>query len=321
MNNITIARLLFYFLLMLLAVPMAQARLYTLQKNNDLIGRIQIIQARRGQTFASIARRYDIGYYELIEANPGVDPEHIKAGTMLLIPTRYLLPPIHHTRQNYRGIVINIAEMRLYYFTPYTNTIYTYPIGIGRQNWETPIGSMSIVEKRKNPWWYVPKTIRESRKKDGVMLPFKMPPGPDNPLGHYAMRLSQRAFLIHGTNQPPGVGRRSTSGCIRLYPEDIKQLYTMTTLDTPVEIVNQPNKIGWANHQLYLESHEPLQEMLVEADKVVLNRRAMTSYLKTSIGLEHTKVDWEKAKHMSQQPIGIPLRVGQEKNTSHAAHS
>ena len=296
-----------------ICTQMVCASIYTIGKTNDIVGKIQFTQVKRGESLDEIAQRYDVGFYELIEANPGIGLlEQPKVGTMLLIPSRYVLPKIRRKNSFYQGIVINSAEMRLYYFPEYTNTVYTYPVGIGRQGWETPTGMMKIIEKRENPWWYVPQSIRKARAREGFQLPTKVPPGPENPLGTYAMRLSRSRYLIHGTNEPSGVGRRSSSGCIRMYPEDIKQLYAIVHVNTSVKIINQPYKFGWFHHILYLEAHEPLQETLAAFDMHDLKQLAIMHGVKTH---PMTYVNWQKVEQIGQQHTGIPEPVGRTRRT------
>lgn len=196
-----------------------------------------------------IARFYDIGIDAITDANPGVDPFIPPYRKHIIVPTQWILPdlPIR------RGIVINLAEMRLYYYEKDgAKEVTTFPIGIGDEGKDTPVGSFTIVEKTKNPSWYVPKSIREEKPE----LPAVVPPGPDNPMGSHALRLSNRSILIHGTNRPYGIGTRNSHGCIRLYQEDIAQLFGMVRLGTRVTIVNQPVKVAVSEERVFIEVHE-----------------------------------------------------------------
>ncbi|ABS76552.1 peptidase M23 [Coxiella burnetii] len=271
---------------------------------NDLVGQIQFASVREGETFATIAERYDIGYYQLVEANPEVDPNQLQPGTVLIIPTQYLLPPVPK-----EGIVINLAAMRLYYFPKGKNYFYTYPVGIGRFNWSTPLGKLHIIQKIKNPVWVVPDSVLRYRQENGDPVPKMMPSGPENPLGYYALRLSQPTYLIHGTNDPSSVGRRSSAGCIHLYPEDIKALFGMVSVDTPVLIINQPYVVGQNDGKLYLEAHLPLKEDRKElfANLSGVVETLINDHLKSAP--EEPRINLEKATEIVKEHIGLPALV------------
>lgn len=222
----------------------------------DVFGEINSTIVEKNKTLFEIARQYDLGFFELVEANPNVNPDQLIAGTDLVLPTRFILPA-----EKREGIIINLGTMRLYYFPKNKDYFYTYPIGIGKENWETPLGTLSIIEKTKDPIWIVPKSIYDYRKAHGDPVPKIVPAGEDNPLGRYAMRLSRPTYLIHGTNDPTSVGVRSSAGCIHLYPEDIKELFENTALKTPVTIINKPYLFGSDNNQLMVEAHLPLAEV------------------------------------------------------------
>ncbi|MBD3345143.1 MAG: L,D-transpeptidase family protein [Chitinivibrionales bacterium] len=220
---------------------------YYAQQAGSIIGKPgkHIVQDR--ETFAQIARKYNIGFNELTDLYPAIDPWIPPEGKELLIPTQWILPGIEK-----RGIVINIAEMRLYDFGDSGATIYTYPVGIGDNTWETPQGSFKIVTKTEDPTWFVPKSLQ---KKYGVK---KIAPGPRNPLGKHWLGLDKDGYGIHGTNFPLSIGRRVTHGCIRLYPDDIKELYERTEEGTNVTILYEPIKIGMLNGRIYVEAHHDI---------------------------------------------------------------
>jgi L,D-transpeptidase ErfK/SrfK len=292
-----------FFLSVALWTSTAQALTFPLPPaGDDIVGQVQWAQAQPGDTFSSIGRRYDIGYYELVESNPGLDPEHLDPGTIVVIPSRFILPAVSRT-----GIVINVAELRIYYYPPKRNVVMTYPIGIGREGWVTPLGLNRIIEKTVNPTWNVPESIRADRAKDGVFLPKSVPPGPDNPLGGYRMRLTQSTYLIHGTNDYTGVGRRSSSGCVRMLPEDVEVLFSMVKVGTPVNIVNEPYKAGWDSTKLYLEAHVPLQEQQTD-NGVDLNlmRNVVTAATRAHAG----ELSWSTANQVAQEQNGIPQIIG-----------
>ncbi|GAB4389396.1 MAG: L,D-transpeptidase family protein [Thermodesulfovibrionales bacterium] len=216
--------------------------------DDSVIGLEQSYQVKPGESLHEIARRFGLGFNEIAAANPGVDPWVPAEGRLLSIPTRWVLPDAPR-----EGIVINLAEMRLYHFVnpEGARLVKTYPIGIGREGFDTPTGEFSVVQKIKDPPWIVPESIRAEKPE----LPAVVPPGPDNPLGSHAMRLSNPSYLIHGTNRPFGVGWRASHGCIRLYPEDIGELYQAAKDGEKVRIVYQPVKAGVEEGKVYVEVH------------------------------------------------------------------
>jgi len=277
---------------------------YTLPANgDDVVGKVQWTQSLPGDDFIKLGRRYDIGYFELVESNPGVDPSLPHPGTIVVVPTRFIIPHVPRV-----GIVVNVAELRIYYFPPGTNKVVTFPIGIGREGWNTPIGVTTVTQKVVNPTWVVPADIREWRfKNGGVTLPASVAPGPNDPLGGYALYLGFPEYRIHGTNDPTGIGRRSSSGCMRMWPEDIEELFALSTVHMPVRIIDDPYKAGWLNNKLYLESHTPLEEQqqIYSSDltPMVLDIQSMTT-------TRSATVDWDQAKRVAQQQNGIPQVVG-----------
>lgn len=300
-------------LLIMISILFATTKLFATTfpmppKGEDVVGKLQSAIVHAGDNFAKIARKYDVGYYQLVETNPGVDPNKPEIGTTLIIPSEYVLPQVSKI-----GIIINLAEMRLYYFPKNRNTVVTYPLGIGRQGWDTPLGIHKIAQKVKDPTWYVPKSIKEWRKEEsGVELPNFVPPGPDNPLGNYMMRLSAWTYLIHGTNEPNGVGKRTSSGCLRMFPEDIKSLYHLTPVGTRVNIIDQPFKIGWRNDKLYIEPHLPLQEMQKKLDGnyQFLIKAAMNKAIQ---GKKGVNVNWNKLTKIAAEEQGFPQEIGYRK--------
>jgi L,D-transpeptidase ErfK/SrfK len=225
----------------------------------DVIGQITYTEANRDNTLLDIARRYDIGQNEILLANPNVDRWLPANHSRVVIPSRYVLPQAART-----GIVINLPEMRLYYFPKPVDgqrpVMITHPISVGRMDWSTPLGRTSIVSKQIDPTWTPPASIRKEALADGRDLPEVYPGGPDNPLGRYAMHLGIPGYLIHSTNKPYGVGMRVSHGCIRMYPEDIEGLFADIPVGTPVQLVNQPIKLGWMADGLFVELHPPLEE-------------------------------------------------------------
>jgi L,D-transpeptidase ErfK/SrfK len=267
----------------------------------SVVGRIQWTQALPADTFSKIGRRYDIGYFELVEANPTLDPMHLTPGTIVVIPSRFILPP--GPRQ---GIVINLAELRIYYYPPHRHVVITYPVGIGREGWDTPLGPSWIAQKMVDPTWIVPPSIRKDREKDGVHLPIKVPPGPDNPLGGYSMRLKQLTYLIHGTNDYEGVGRRSSAGCIRMFPEDIESFFPSVKRGERVYIIDSPYKVGWDKNRLYLEAHVPLQGR--SGVRLVSQRIAMNKLIVDSA--KFAKIQQQSVDKIALEQNGIPQIIG-----------
>lgn len=232
----------------------------------SVVGALQVVMIEEGNTFSDLAREYGLGYDELVEANPGVDPWIPPAGTPVLLPTQYVLPAVPR-----EGIVLNIAAKRLFYFPPVAEgepqQVLTYPIGIGRVGWETPLGRSKIIAMARDPHWYVPASVRREHAEAGDPLPAVVPPGPDNPLGRFVLKLDLPGYLIHGTNQPYGVGMRVSHGCVRLYPENIEALYSMVNNGVEVTIVNQPYLLGQQNGRVFFESHPPLEDASVDAEQ------------------------------------------------------
>ncbi|MCL5024596.1 MAG: L,D-transpeptidase family protein [Nitrospirae bacterium] len=223
---------------------------YPYEKEQTVIGSLGTYTVKKGESLIEIARHFDLGYNEIVDANPGLDPFVPGSGADVVIPRIWVLPDV----DSYNGIVVNISEMRLYYFFEQgkSKVVQTFPIGIGDQGKDTPVGTFRVIQKIVNPVWHVPASIQKERPE----LPRQIPPGPENPLGSYALRLSLGDVLIHGTNRPFAVGRRVTHGCIRLYPEDIPRLYGMVPNGMKVTIVRQPVKVGVNNKRVYIEVHK-----------------------------------------------------------------
>jgi L,D-transpeptidase ErfK/SrfK len=227
--------------------------------DSDVVGEVQVIRAHYEDTFTDIARAYDLGYDELVDANPGVDPWLPGAGTRIVLPTQFILPDAPR-----EGIVLNIGAKRIFYYPKVAKgeapVVITHPVGIGREGWGTPIGSTTVVAKVTDPVWTVPASIRKEHADAGDPLPARVAAGPDNPLGAYALRLGFPSYLIHGTNKPSGIGMRVSHGCVQLFPEDIESLFSQVPVGTRVQIVNQPQLLGWDAGNLYLEVHPALED-------------------------------------------------------------
>lgn len=303
---------------LLLAAGFAQAEVYDRPaKGDDLIGKTLHIQTEYEDTFVALARRYNVGFNELRLANPHVDPWLPGAGTDVIIPRQYILP--NAPRQ---GIVVNLAEMRLYYFPSegdeYAGKVFTYPMGIGREGWGTPLGTTTIVRKKAHPAWHPPESIRKEHAAKGDPLPQVVPAGPNNPLGQHALYLGFPAYLLHGTNKPAGIGLRVSHGCLRLFPEDIAALFSMVETGTQVTIVNQPYKFGWHEGKLYMEAHPPD----ASGDSQV---HSYTPWVKALISAteEHPDipVDWDQAQAMARKATGIPAPIEGERSVAASAQT
>ena len=230
----------------------------------SVIGAPQIVYTDAENTLSDLAREYGLGYDEIVAANPDVDPWLPGERTPVLLPTQYIVPDVPR-----EGIVLNIAAKRLFYFPQvaegHPQTVLTYPIGIGRVGWETPVGTTEVVSKAVDPHWFPPASVREEHAEMGDPLPSVVPPGPDNPLGSHVIKLAMPGYLIHGTNQPYGVGMRVSHGCVRLYPENIELLHSLVETGEAVRIVNEPYLLGWRNGELYFEAHAPLEDDTIPA--------------------------------------------------------
>ncbi|NNC24115.1 L,D-transpeptidase family protein [Salinisphaera sp. USBA-960] len=298
----------------------AQAAIYELPGDGvTVVGKIQHTKTGDSDTFVALSRKYDLGYRELEHANPDVDPWLPGDGTPITLPTRYVLPNAPH-----KGIVINLSEMRLYYYPPKgsknAGKVVTMPLGIGRKGWQTPLGKTHVSNKIRKPSWTVPESIRKEHKEDGDPLPKVVPAGPDNPLGQYALQLALPGYLIHGTNKPRGIGMQVSHGCIRLYPEDIENLFAMLGSRTPVHIVDQPYKVGWNGQQLVMSAHPPAQEKKS-------GKQNYASWTKTIVTAsnehEHTNINWERAQSVASKANGIPQPITDLGNdaSSEASHN
>lgn len=297
-----------YALLFLLSPAPRAAFLELPPEGIDVVGVETVAFANGEDTLADIARRYNLGHQEIRIANPGVEFWLPGEGTRVEIPGRFVLP-----RAEKRGFVLNLPEMRLYYFRPgpdpeSTGVVITHPVSIGRMDWATPLGVTRISSKVKNPSWTPPESIRREHAEMGEPLPRVVPPGPDNPLGEYALRLELEGYLLHGTNRPYGVGMRVTHGCIRLYPEDIERLFDSVQLGTPVEFVNQPVKAGWGTDGLYVEVH-PLLE---DDERTTEDLKNIAMDLLESLAGEGTgRISGEQLLRAVEEQTGRPVKVAE----------
>ncbi|MGC3871954.1 L,D-transpeptidase family protein [Halomonas sp. GXIMD04776] len=275
---------------------------YRLQENSDVIGQVQTTTARHDDTLIDIGRRYGIGYEEMRRANPEVSVWLPGEGTEIVIPTHFILPPGPR-----EGIVVNVAEMRLYYYPPTKEgeapEVETYPVSVGRMDWKTPLGETTITAKAKDPAWYPPASIIKEHAEEGRPLGRVVPPGPDNPLGRHALRLNIPGYLIHGTNRPGGVGMRVTHGCIRMLPEDIDSLFSRLPVGTKVRLINSPLKVGWSQSGILHVQAYPSME---ESDDTSIKRidEAFTAVSNVVKGQQYP-VDFARLKRVTENATGM----------------
>ena len=294
----------------------ARASLYALPANGSaVVGRDSSVTTVYEDTLPDIAHRFSLGYYEIIRANPGVDVWLPGAGKLLTLPGRHILPAGPR-----EGLVVNLPEHRLYYFPkPPARTrnriVITYPVSIGKMDWRTPLGETHVIAKIVHPAWYPPESIRKEHEKNGDPLPKIVGPGPDNPLGDFALRLAagRGEYMIHGTNNPVAVGMAVTHGCIRMYPEDVAALFALIPIGTKVRLVNEPVKVAWVDGRLFLEAHPPVNE---EGQSVVPDVRDLSQKLKHALGEDTAAVHWDLARATLKAASGMPTLVGLSADTA-----
>ena len=286
-----------------LAPPPSRAATYPLSPGQMLVGAVGAHVSRGEDTLLDVARSNDLGYGQLMAVNGDIDPWLPGAGRDVTLPSIYLVPPGPR-----KGIVINLAEQRLYYFPPGGRTVETFPIGVGAEANLTPHGTTRVVGRIAHPAWYPPKSIRAERPE----LPAMVPAGPDNPLGDYALRLGWPSYLIHGTNKPYGVGRNVSHGCIRLYPEDIKRLFREVRVGTPVRVLNEEIRLAWNDGELYLA----LAPNRHQIDQISLNQPmtpevppGLADRVAKAAGDEAGRIDWELVNQIGLKRPGMPIRI------------
>jgi L,D-transpeptidase ErfK/SrfK len=290
-------------------LPVASER-FTLAPGQDVVGAVQVVTAGKDDTLTDIARRFNVGYEEILRANPKVDPWLPGEGREIIVPSQFILPDAPRT-----GLVINIPAMRIFYYPPVKRgerqVVLTHPIGIGKVGWRTPEGVTKIVRRQKDPTWRVPESVRKEHHENGEDLDPVIGPGPDNPLGKYAFYLQWPSYLIHGTNKPAGVGLRSSHGCIRLYPEDIEQLYSLVPIGTEVRVVNQPFEFGWRDGQLYMQPYDVLEDDTRDWSKAQrkLLTKSLAGRLQQQVQAHHEQVDWDLVSNLARNPRGLPVAI------------
>ncbi len=273
----------------------------------DVVGEIRLVYVAGNEDLLDIMRRHNLGYDEIIHANHGVSRWAPGDGTPVVLPTRYILPDAPR-----EGIVLNIPEMRLYYYPPARagepRVVITHPVSVGRMDWKTPLGKTKVVRKDVDPPWYPPATIKKEHAAQGDFLPDVVPPGPDNPLGRYALRLAIDGYLIHGTstNKAYGIGMQVTHGCIRMYPEDIEQFFQKVPVGASVYFVNQPVKVGRLHGTLFLEAHSPLKEDELPNEATLEKALAV---VKAKVGPDMAGVDPLAIQLAVEQGSGVPVTI------------
>ncbi|MFM1887232.1 MAG: hypothetical protein RL026_2389 [Pseudomonadota bacterium] len=298
--------------------PVANHRFEIDPAVDEVIGDLQVTVTGPEDTLPDIARRFNVGYEEIVRANPGIDPWLPGAGREILVPTQFVLPQAPR-----EGLVVNLAALRVFYFPPKIvngkrvarqpgekQLVYTHPIGIGRVGWSTPLGSTRTVSKQKDPVWRPPASIRKEHLENGEVLPAVVPAGPDNPLGRHKITLGWPSYLIHGTNKPYGVGLRSSHGCIRMYPEDIEQLFGLIPNGTPVHVVNQPVVYGRRGEVLHVQFLPHLEDdRKVDKDPLRRLQRALTPELQKWLKVRQRQLDAPALQGRVATARGLPLPV------------
>lgn len=278
--------------------------------DDDVVGHVQVTIIGEHDTLPDVARRFNVGYDEIVRANPGVDPWLPGVGREVVVPTQFVLPAAER-----KGVVVNLAAMRIYYFPPVAKgekqVVYTHPIGIGKVGWSTPEGKTKIVSKEKDPVWRPTASIREEHRKNGDPLPAVVPAGPDNPLGRHKFTLGWATYLIHGTNKPYGVGLRSSHGCIRMYPEDVAVFFDMIEKGTQVQVVNQPYVFGWHNDQLYLQAFDVMEDDKRDWSKSrpKILSKTLNKRIEKLLAERKETINWERVAELSGDPRGLVLSV------------
>jgi L,D-transpeptidase ErfK/SrfK len=295
--------------LVALLAPPVHASVYPLPPDGSpVVGTDTSVQTVYEDTLPDLAHRYSLGYYEIIRANPRTDVWLPGAGKTVVLPGRRILPAGPR-----EGLVVNLPEHRLYYFPkPHAHeqpVVITYPVSIGKMDWRTPLGDTRVIAKIKHPSWYPPESIRKEHAANGDPLPKVVGPGPQNPLGDFALRLAagNGEYMLHGTNNPTAVGMAVTHGCIRMYPEDVAALFALVAIGTPVRLINEPVKVAWVDGQLLLEAHPPVDE---EGQSIEPDVQQLSQLLDQVLGSHTAAINWDLARDTLAAASGMPTLVG-----------
>lgn len=271
---------------------------------DDLVGQSYSVTVGPKDTLPIIAQQNNVGMKALKDANPKINYSQLSVGQKIRIPKQYLLPPIDYRN----GIVINVSEMRLYYFNPDGSSAMVFPVALGREKWRTPVGETTVIRKKKDPSWIVPQSIKDhALATTGTILPDTIPPGENNPLGHHALYLGMPGYLIHGTNDPSSIGQLVSSGCIRMFNKDIEKLFSIVNEGTSVHIIHFPDKVGWHENKLYIEAHQPLTD-----DKGLYEKHRVSTQQAIDLAIKGKKVTIDDAKIEAaiSQRKGLPIGIG-----------
>ncbi|HWG79938.1 MAG TPA: L,D-transpeptidase family protein [Stellaceae bacterium] len=298
-----------------IATTPAAAAQFTLTAGARAVGAVETYVAAASDNLLDLARRYDLGYTQLIAANPGIDPWRPGTGRAIRIPSYYLLPD-----EPRRGIIVNLAEQRLFYFPPGGHRVETFPIGTAVHGLDSPLGTTRVVAKLPHPTWYPPASIRAERPD----LPAAIPPGPDDPLGAYALALAWPGYLIHGTNKPDGIGRNVSHGCVHLYPEDILRLYREVPVGTPVRVIDEAAEVEWVGDTLFLAVHPSKAEadQLDSGERMTPSPPPRLRARVAAIAAERGgQVDWAAVERAGRERNGIPVPVSSTSTMASGASS
>ena len=297
--------------------PSSAETFFLPEGTDSVVGDIGYVQARTGETLVDIARQLNVGYDQIVLANPNLNRWIPDVGSKVTIPHQYVLPGT--TR---RGLVLNIAELRLYFYPPTPRgspgSVITHPVSIGRMDWRTPLGQTSVVKKERDPPWRPPPSIKREHALDGDPLPDVIAGGaPDNPLGRFALRLGFPSYLIHGVDERKayGIGMRVTHGCIRMYPEDIETLFSQVSVGTPVLIVNEPIKLGRLGEVIFLEVHQPLEENEDEVAPIAprVSPQEVFQFVRQRLGRE-VALDETQLIEITERGDGVPMEIARTLN-------
>ena len=296
-------RILYLFIGLLASTSTLQALIFHLPpKGENVVGQLQYYVAEQGDNLSNFGMALDVGRDALKTVNPPFDPaQDLPAGVPVVVPSRFVLPPYPH-----QGIVVDLSTMRLYYYPPGTDLVMTYPIGIGKPGHMTPLGRTYVTRTKVDPTWTPPQSIRDYNKKRGIILPRVIRGGPDNPLGRRAIYLGIPQYLIHATNFPESIGSRGSFGCMRMMERDIEQLFPHVAKNTRVQIIEQPYLAGWANGQLFLEIHTPLNENRYAPSKLMA---PVIKQLTALSILHHVAINWTKVRYAFSSANGMPTVV------------
>lgn len=274
---------------------------FSIENKQGVVGALASVDSRKDDTLSDLARHFGLGFTDITIANPSLDPWALNDDQDVLLPLQFILPEAPH-----KGIVLNLANMRMFYYPKKQNRVQTYPVGIGRDGWHTPLGDTKIVAKKAKPAWTVPASIQREHLELGDPLPKVVPAGPDNPLGEYAMPLGFSGYLIHGTNKPYGIGMQVSHGCVQLYPEDVESLFKQVDVGTPVRIVHQPYLVAWDRDMLYLEAHQPLGRWGKQGRQL---QKKVRNKLQQLADERAAQVDWQRVDAVLNRTDGIPTPV------------